>query len=387
MQYKYILSMIGILSATTALAQAAPRADKLKILDISYNGNGCPSGSVSTNISDDNLALTVLFDDFVVDSEDATQGISGRTCNVDLKMKMPRGWSFSIFNVDYRGFADLDEGVTGVHGARYKISGSGMTPLGIETFNGPISDDYERRVEIPVRNLDWSGCGQQKMLRIATRIAVDTRSAGVSEEKITCNSVRNKRKRCPTAAKIKRVILLKEKSQNRCHRDRTYKFQGKNLIVSGNCKGEFQVIHPGSRESERVGTGLMTVDSMDGEVNEKFGIKWKRCTRPGGNGGGGNGGGRRKIGKWIQSDGRSSCAKVCTMAGKSAAQDRHGSQCASGEARPASAIGKVAFKFGCGGRCTSQGNITTAPTSLFCYKPRQKRDFDRTDRIVGCFCK
>jgi len=92
-------------------------------------------------------------------------------------------------------------------------------------------------------------------------------------------------------------------------------------------------------------------------------------------------------GGWVQTDGRSKCENVCRDQGLTLGRSPEGAQCVSGEARPLSAIGKIQFVEGCWGSCESQGLITTSVHSRSCYAPGQKKDNDRTDRIVGCFCQ
>jgi hypothetical protein len=75
--------------------------------------------------------------------------------------------------------------------------------------------------------------------------------------------------------------------------------------------------------------------------------------------------------------------------------DPEGFYCAAGEAKSITAInqkdeGKFSFTYGCwsDGGCTS-GSSSGSGTSVgnYCYKSGQKRDYDRTDRTVACYCQ
>ena len=50
-----------------AVASAADVPDEVTVRSITYAGSGCPAGSVAQNIAPDFKAMTLLFDNFIVD--------------------------------------------------------------------------------------------------------------------------------------------------------------------------------------------------------------------------------------------------------------------------------------------------------------------------------
>jgi hypothetical protein len=54
--------------------------------------------------------LTAIFDSFLVETYGTTQL---KSCQLNVDVAFPTGWSFSIAQVDQRGSADLDANVTG----------------------------------------------------------------------------------------------------------------------------------------------------------------------------------------------------------------------------------------------------------------------------------
>ena len=46
-----------------------------------------------------------------------------KNCQLNLDVKYPAGFQYSIFSADYRGYAKLDAGVTGVQKSTYYFSG------------------------------------------------------------------------------------------------------------------------------------------------------------------------------------------------------------------------------------------------------------------------
>jgi len=98
---------------------------------------------------------------------------------------------------------------------------------------------------------------------------------------------------------------------------------------------------------------------------------------------------------WVQNPSASvsSCNSICGSGGGYPATSAAGSQCLSGESRPAEAItalgtGNPPFYWNCwpGGSCPTANTNTNTTVGNMCYSPGQRRDNDATDRIVGCYC-
>jgi len=117
-----ISSLPPILLAITAfpwlsIAQRAPSPGDIPLItinEVSTSGSGCPSGSVSVSISSDRTIVTLGFDEFQLGigqgfrREDAEMN-----CNILLNVHYPSGYSYSVLETTYHGFAMLDEGVVG----------------------------------------------------------------------------------------------------------------------------------------------------------------------------------------------------------------------------------------------------------------------------------
>jgi hypothetical protein len=82
------------------------------------------------------------------------------------------------------------------------------------------------------------------------------------------------------------------------------------------------------------------------------------------------------------------CNSYCRGIGGYNVPSPDGFSCVSGEARPLSAIGKVDFApTGCWHNCAQPEGLPGAVSvDGRCYSPGQKRDNDRTDTTLGCFC-
>ncbi len=345
-----------------------PLPGLISITGVSYNGTGCPGGSVASLLSPDNGALTLLFDEYVVDTSNGHGGTDQKSCTVRLQLEGPVGWEYSLFALDYRGYADLQAGTSGSQGSKYGFGSSPKTDLGAFVIQGPFSNDYVHSVAIPLNTAGWSRCGNPNLppLNIETKVQVQSRPAS---REINLASSQAKKSEMDLGMPISDISLVKKDSASPCLKNISFGSSGKKAWVNLGCRGTFKVEFNNSSGANRP-QGTMTVDSLDGYVNQQYGIAWRRCLD----------------GQWVPTDGKS-CDSVCRSRGMAAGKDAAGASCVSGEARPASAAGLVPFSKGCWGGCEAQGNIQTDTLGPFCYRPGQKKDADKTDMTVGCFCK
>ena len=91
--------------------------------------------------------------------------------------------------------------------------------------------------------------------------------------------------------------------------------------------------------------------------------------------------------RWYSTPGQD-CPTFCAMVGGINTPSPDGFSCVSGEVRGRSAIGVVNFApTGCWHDCRQpEGSPGAVSVGYRCYSPGQKRDHDRTDITLGCFC-
>ncbi len=226
---KRLLSVFVVLlfgGARPVQAQTTtPNPREIVIDEVNYGGNGCPDGSVDHYLSDDGKAFTLTFDNYLVDIEQSPgRSIAAKNCSIRVKILVPDGWMFSLFGVDFRGYADLGPQMQGTHNSDYRIQGSRVVELGKMVIEGPKTQNYRKSSDIPLTNAQWSDCGRDRM----KTVTIDTR------------------------------VSVRAKAGDR----------------------------PNQRGSEQImRTGLMTMDTIDGELLHSYGIAWKRCRVSGGGSG------------------------------------------------------------------------------------------------------
>lgn len=171
---KTLLLPFMLVTAGHAAAQSAPPARSVKLKSIKYNGTGCPIGTVAENISADNQAFTLTFSEFVAE---AGPNISPRNnrknCQLTAVLSIPPGWQYTVGSFNYRGFIDVDYGVTATHTTSYYFQGQGQTGTFRSTQPGPYSDafTYTDKIGLSSSNL-WSPCNVERALNINAAIFV-----------------------------------------------------------------------------------------------------------------------------------------------------------------------------------------------------------------------
>lgn len=156
---------------------ASAMAQSITLGQPSFGGNGCPAGTASATVTDDGKAVSILFDQYIVEAGRPTnRRIDRKSCNVAVPVRVPQGYSVSVFKVDYRGFNSIPRGAQSQFNAEYFFAGA-QGPRYTKTFSGPIEDEYLITNNLVAQALVWSPCGQDVILRAnsSMRVTANTR--------------------------------------------------------------------------------------------------------------------------------------------------------------------------------------------------------------------
>jgi hypothetical protein len=160
------------LCATQGMALDAP--DYVRIRSISYAGSGCSAGTVAENVSPDKTAFTLLFDSYIAAAGPGISPLEKRkNCTLNIDLDFPQGWSFTIADIDYRGYASLERGVNALQKSTYYFQGDAHQVSGETTLRGSVDTDYHVRDELLLTAEVWSPCGGRRSLNINTQVRVD----------------------------------------------------------------------------------------------------------------------------------------------------------------------------------------------------------------------
>lgn len=171
MRFTTILAIAGIAAAVPTPQGGGPSGHDVTIEGIAFAGSGCPAGSVAGQISSDLTTLTLLYDSFVAQAGQSIPPSQYRkNCQLNVKLRYPSGWQFSVFKADYRGYAQIPAGDTGTCKATYYFSGDSKQISSTAIIRGPYDDNYIKTDQFGVESTVWSPCGQEGLLNINSEV-------------------------------------------------------------------------------------------------------------------------------------------------------------------------------------------------------------------------
>ena len=166
--------VIGML-AVTATPALADHPDSVRVRSLTYAGSGCPAGSVAGNVSADAQAFTLLFSSYYAEVGPGVPFREKRkNCQLLIDFDYPRGWSFSIFTVDVRGYVALERGVTGTQQTSFYHQGSANTATLKTVLSGPRDQNYQIRDTLPLESQQWSSCADQRAVNLNTQVKLES---------------------------------------------------------------------------------------------------------------------------------------------------------------------------------------------------------------------
>ncbi|MEU8582096.1 DUF4360 domain-containing protein [Streptomyces abikoensis] len=174
---------VALLAATftpgTAATTVPPPPDRIVIDVVGVNGSGCPAGTAHVAVSPDNTAFTVSYSGYVAQVGVGAKPTDFRkNCQLSLNVHVPQGFTYAIAKADYRGFAHLESGATGLERASYYFQGQSQTAFVNHHFSGPQNDDWQASDTTDIDQLVYAPCGAMRYFNINTELRVD---AGTSD--------------------------------------------------------------------------------------------------------------------------------------------------------------------------------------------------------------
>ena len=178
----------GVTAPTMGYATILP--PYVTIAGISYAGSGCPAGSVAESLSADLQAFTLIFDKYYAEVGPHTAFSQKRkNCQINVDLNFPQGWSYTVTQVDYRGYAYLEPGVSGLQKATYYFQGQLPSANQGSEFYGPFEGDYHARDTVGFGANVWSPCGARRSLNINSQVRLDNRQNPSASGLLTTDSV------------------------------------------------------------------------------------------------------------------------------------------------------------------------------------------------------
>ena len=173
------LLLTSLLGAYSSSLLATP--DSVKITNVRAHGTGCPRGSVYIDISPDRQVFTALFDQFqaTIDPFDPNIRYSDRhkRCDLALRVHVPSGWQFSVFEADYEGWYDIQKGISLTQTSTYHFQGNRRhrKRSSIRATRSDKSGEFLFKDKMGVSSTEWSACGAPRDMYITSEIRLSSR--------------------------------------------------------------------------------------------------------------------------------------------------------------------------------------------------------------------
>lgn len=156
-------------------AQSSPSG--VLITNVTISGSGCSNTSASAAISPDSRALSILFDNYMVEigngSENQNSTSLQKNCRIQISLQVPKGWTYSLEAIDHRGFASVPASAWAFHRFTLESENSRVVSMREAMIKGPVTDNYEVRIaQKPGRN-PWSPCNQvNQTVKVLSQLGV-----------------------------------------------------------------------------------------------------------------------------------------------------------------------------------------------------------------------
>lgn len=171
----------AVASGSAASGRVTPPSEGLTIRAVGLKGDGCKGTGVPT-ISGDKQAFTVTYTDYVVEAGAGTKPADRRRgCTLTVETATPAGFAYMITKADYRGFAILADGASGVVRANYHVLGGPPTKF-IEHAITPLDDPWQFTDSITASA--WSSCGKKSKLVMNTELRISAGSSNADESSL-----------------------------------------------------------------------------------------------------------------------------------------------------------------------------------------------------------
>jgi len=162
----FFLLLFLILHPSFALGQS------FSISQVRFQGEGCVANSAVVDISPDQKAFTVIFSDYFAEvRNDGGQEKTKMSCQVTVDVVTTPGWTFSLGQMDIRGYANVEQGATVRQKVAYAFDGSMIESDGFRV-DGPFNSNFIISTDVNLGQKNkWSRC-ETNLHRLSIRTSL-----------------------------------------------------------------------------------------------------------------------------------------------------------------------------------------------------------------------
>lgn len=139
--------MLGIAVAACLdpanVTAAGPDPRQVSIQSVHYRGSACPSDSVDAWLSGDATTITITFDSYTASVGSGIPETEARKyCKLNIDIRHPQGWTYTIDALDSMGYVRLTDGATGTQKTVLSLDWSDESGASRSRFEGPLTENY-----------------------------------------------------------------------------------------------------------------------------------------------------------------------------------------------------------------------------------------------------
>ena len=165
---------LNLIRVSLLLAFQAVAQNGVRIGEPTFAGDGCNRRTATASITEDGQTLSILFDKYIVEvGGNLRQRQDRKSCNVNIPVMVPSGYSVAVMKIDYRGFNSLPAGAQSQFNVSYFFHGR-IGPKYIQNFQGPLESDFITNNSVQSPDVVWSVCGRQFDLRAHSSMKTTT---------------------------------------------------------------------------------------------------------------------------------------------------------------------------------------------------------------------
>jgi uncharacterized protein DUF4360 len=175
-----MLKTIAMFSATAALvavpfAPSASAAAPLSIEVATVNGSGCPAGD-GASVSVNGDTVTLSYSGYSAQSGGTAAPTDfRRNCQINLQVSVPDGYTYTVAEANFTGYASVGRGATALQRANYYFSGEAATTALPHPINGPYRGGWATTdTTAGLAALGTAPCSADRNLNINTELRAES---------------------------------------------------------------------------------------------------------------------------------------------------------------------------------------------------------------------
>jgi len=173
MKRAVVIVGIAVAACFGPVGAQAEQDPTLSIQSVQYKGSGCPQDSVDVSVNDDGSSFTVAYDAYKASvGPGIAPAEANKYCSLQLDVRVPQGWTFTVGTFDMTGFAELPDNVKGLQKAIFSYDWSEEASASRVEFEGPLDQGYAAHDIMSLTPLPPRFCDGAVSLSVDTSIRI-----------------------------------------------------------------------------------------------------------------------------------------------------------------------------------------------------------------------